>query len=409
MKFDPASNIQDLKQFGEFGGVNPSITDSSTFTFLRTDTMEELFDHELEGCFLYSRHWNPTNRYLAEALAAMEGTESAWITSSGMSAITSVIFQLCNSGDHIIASRTNYGGTFAFLKNYLPKFNIKVSFVDITDPESIISLIRKETRLIYCESIDNPLLEIANIPLLAKIADEKNIKLIVDNTFAPMVLSPAQLGAHIVVYSLTKFINGKNDCVAGAICASKNFISDLSDINQGTVMLLGPVLDSLRAANILKNLHTLHIRMKQHSKNALFVARKLEELGLTVYYPGLPSHPQYDLMNQIMNKEYGYGGMIAVDIEPPEKAKMFMENLQKNNVGYLAVSLGYFKTLFSHPGKSTSSEIPREFQHEIGLKEGLIRISVGLDSDIERTVKRINISLKDIDIKTNEIPDSDKT
>ncbi len=409
MKFDPASNIQDLKQFGEFGGVNPSITDSSTFTFLRTDTMEELFDHELEGCFLYSRHWNPTNRYLAEALAAMEGTESAWITSSGMSAITSVIFQLCNSGDHIIASRTNYGGTFAFLKNYLPKFNIKVSFVDITDPESIISLIRKETRLIYCESIDNPLLEIANIPLLAKIADEKNIKLIVDNTFAPMVLSPAQLGAHIVVYSLTKFINGKNDCVAGAICASKNFISDLSDINQGTVMLLGPVLDSLRAANILKNLHTLHIRMKQHSKNALFVARKLEELGLPVYYPGLPSHPQYDLMNQIMNKEYGYGGMIAVDIEPPEKAKMFMENLQKNNVGYLAVSLGYFKTLFSHPGKSTSSEIPREFQHEIGLKEGLIRISVGLDSDIERTVKRINISLKDIDIKTNEIPDSDKT
>lgn len=409
MKFDPASNIQDLKQFGEFGGVNPSITDSSTFTFLRTDTMEALFDHELEGCFLYSRHWNPTNRYLAEALAAMEGTESAWITSSGMSAITSVIFQLCNSGDHIVASRTNYGGTFAFLKNYLPKFNIKVSFVDITDPESIISQIRKETRLIYCESIDNPLLEIANIPLLAKIADEKNIKLVVDNTFAPMVLSPAQLGAHIVVYSLTKFINGKNDCVAGAICASKNFISDLSDINQGTVMLLGPVLDSLRAANILKNLHTLHIRMKQHSKNALFVARKLEGLGLTVYYPGLPSHPQYDLMNQIMNKEYGYGGMIAVDIEPPEKAKMFMENLQKNNVGYLAVSLGYFKTLFSHPGKSTSSEIPKEFQHEIGLKEGLIRISVGLDRDIERTVKRIKISLKDIDIETNEIPDSDKT
>ena len=295
------------------------------------------------------------------------------------------------------------GGTLLFFP-----INIKVSFVDITDPESIISQIRKETRLIYCESIDNPLLEIANIPLLAKIANEKNIKLVVDNTFAPMILSPAQLGAHIVVYSLTKLINGKNDCVAGAICADKNFISDLSDINQGTVMLLGPVLDSLRAANILKNLHTLHIRMIQHSKNAMFIAKKLDEYGLNIYYPGLPSHPQHDLMNQIMNKDYGYGGMIAIDIEPAEKAKLFMENLQKNNVGYLAVSLGYFKTLFSHPGKSTSSEIPEEFQSEIGLKEGLIRISVGLDNDIERTLEKIKMCLKVINIETDGIPDSDK-
>ena len=277
MKFDPASKIQELEQFGEYGGVNPSITDSSTFTFHKTDTMEELFDHELEGCFLYSRHWNPSNRYLAEALAAMEGTESAWVTASGMSAITSVIFQLCNAGDHLVASRTNYGGTYAFLKNYLPKFNIEVSFVDITQPHKVAESITPKTKLIYCESVDNPLLEIADIPSLAQIANDHNIKLVVDNTFAPMILSPAQLGAHIVVYSLTKFINGKNDCVAGAICSTHDFIHSLSDITSGTVMLLGPVLDSIRASSILKNLHTLHIRMKQHSKNALYLAEELSK------------------------------------------------------------------------------------------------------------------------------------
>ena len=399
MKFDPATRIQALKQFDEYGGVNPSINDSSTFTFKKADTMEELFDHELEGCFLYSRHWNPTNRFLAEALAAMEGTESAWITSSGMSAITSVIFQLCNSGDHIVASRTNYGGTYAFLKNYLPKFNIEVSFVDITNPDSIPSMIRKNTRLIYCESVDNPLLEIANIPLLAHIATEHGIKLIVDNTFAPMILAPALMGADVVVYSLTKFINGKNDCVAGAICASHDFINELSDINRGTVMLLGPVLDSMRASGILKNLHTLHIRMKQHSYNALYLAKKLEELGISVYYPGLASHPQHSLMKEIMNKEYGFGGMIAIDMNPPEKAKIFMETMQEEGVGHLAVSLGYFKTLFSHPGRSTSSEIPSEFQHEIGLKEGLIRMSIGLDNDIKQTFDKIRKCLKMINFE----------
>ena len=397
MKFDPASRIQELKQFGEYGGVNPSITDSSTFTFRKTETMEEVFDHELEGCFLYSRHWNPSNRYLAEALAAMEGTEMAWVTSSGMSAITSVIFQLCNAGDHLVASRTNYGGTYAFLKNYLPKFNIDVSFVDITQPQKVKESIRENTKLIYCESVDNPLLEIADIPALSNIANDHGIKLVVDNTFSPMILSPAQLGAHIVVYSLTKFINGKNDCVAGAICSTKEFINSLSAITSGTVMLLGPVLDSIRASSILKNLHTLHIRMKQHSKNAQFLAEELSRLGVIVYYPGLKTHPQYDLMVEMMNEEFGFGGMVAIDIEPPERARKFMEIMQEKGVGYLAVSLGYFKTLFSHPGKSTSSELPDEYQHEIGLKEGLIRLSVGLDNNIEKTLEKIKESLKLID------------
>lgn len=396
MKFDPATNIQDLLHFGEYGDVNPSITDSATYTFLQANTMVDTFHGEQEGCFLYSRHWNPSNRYLAEALATMEGTESAWVTASGMAAITSAILQLCSCGSHIVSSVTTYGGTFAFLANYLKKFHIEVTFVDPTDHQQIKEAIRSNTRLIYTETMTNPLLQICDIETLAQIANEHNIKLLVDNTFTPMIVAPARLGAHIVVYSMTKFINGKNDCVAGAICADEQFINELADVNTGTAMLLGPVLDPLRSSSIHKNLHTLHIRMKQHSHNAMFLANKFKEAGLRFNYPGMPDHPQHQLMKRIMNPEFGFGGMIAIDVSTAENASRLMEKMQEKGVGYLAVSLGYFKTLFSNSGKSTSSEVPQELQRQIGMSEGLIRFSVGLDNDIERTWQLIKESLEDV-------------
>ncbi len=389
MKFDPASEIQDLKQFGEFGGVNPSITDSSTYTFLEAKSMIDTFHGEAEGCFLYSRHWNPSNKYLADAMAAMEGTESAWITASGMAAITCALLQLCNSGDHIVTSVTTYGGTYAFLKNYLPKFNIEVSFVNISDLESVKAATRPNTKVIYTESVTNPLLQVSDIPKLKEIAAECGAKLMVDNTFSPMIIAPAKLGADIVVYSMTKFINGKNDCVAGAICGTEEYINSLSDVNDGTAMLLGPVLDPLRSSSILKNLHTLHIRMKQHSKNAMIVAEKLQEIGINVKYPGMKNHPDHELMKSLMNDEFGFGGILAIDFDTPERANAIMRDLQEAGVGYLAVSLGYFKTLFSNSGSSTSSEIPSDVQAEMGLTPGLVRFSVGLDNDIEKTFLRI--------------------
>ena len=393
-KNDPASRIQDLRQFGEFGGVNPSITDSSTYTFLEGDTMEDTFLGETQGCFLYSRHWNPSNKYLSDALAALEQTESGWVTASGMAAITCSILELCKSGDHIITSVTTYGGTFAFLKNYLPKFNIEASFVNISDLEGVEKAIRPNTRVIYTESLTNPLLQVSNIPALSKICSKHNIKLIVDNTFSPMIIAPAKLGADIVVYSMTKFINGKNDCVAGAICGKDDFVNKLSDVNTGTAMLLGPVLDPLRSSSILKNLHSLHIRMKQHSKNALFLAERLDELGLRVIYPGLVKHPDHELMKSIMDPDFGFGGILAFDLGDHETSNRIMQMLQEQDVGYLAVSLGYFKTLFSCSGHSTSSEVPEDIQREIGLTDGLTRVSVGLDNDIERTFDRIQLCLK---------------
>jgi methionine-gamma-lyase len=385
MNFNPADEIQDLQYFGEFGGVNPSISDSSTYTFLSAKTMFDTFEGNAEGCYLYSRHSSPSNLYLGQALAAMEGTETATVAATGMGAIVPAIMQLCGAEDHIVSSRTIYGGTYAFLKNFCPRLNIATSFVDITRLDLVEAAINPETRILYCESVSNPLLEIADIEGLSRIAKKHGITLLVDNTFSPLTISPAKLGADVVLHSLTKFINGSSDTMGGVICGSQEFIDDLRNVNSGACMLMGASMDSLRAASILKNLRTLHIRMKQHSHNALFLAQKFEQDGLRTVYPGLASHPGHALFKKMMNHEYGFGGMLTIDVGSPEKANELMELMQRRNLGYLAVSLGFYKTLFSAPGSSTSSEIPEDEQAEMGLTDGLIRFSIGLDNDIERT------------------------
>ncbi|WP_271424652.1 aminotransferase class I/II-fold pyridoxal phosphate-dependent enzyme [Aequorivita sinensis] len=385
MAFKPADKIQDLQYFGEFGGVNPSISDSSTYTFLSAKTMFDTFEGNADGCYLYSRHTSPSNLYLGQALAAMEGTETANVAASGMGAITPALLQLCKAGDHIVSSRTIYGGTYAFLKNFAPRLNIKTSFVDITKLDQVEDAITENTKVLYCETVSNPLLEVADIEGLSKIAKKHNLQLLVDNTFSPLSLSPAKLGADAVLHSLTKFINGSSDTMGGVTCGTQEFIDSLRNVNDGANMLLGPAMDSLRAASILKNLRTLHIRIKQHSENALYLAEKFEADGLKTVYPGLKSHSGHEIYKKMMNKEYGFGGMLTVDAGSIDKANELMELMQERNLGYLAVSLGFYKTLFSAPGSSTSSEIPEDEQKEMGLSDGLIRFSIGLDNDIERT------------------------
>ncbi len=393
---NPAKIIQELQFFGEFGGVNPSISDSATYTFLKAKTMLETFEGNTEGCYLYSRHTSPSNHYLSLALAKMENTESANVAASGMGAITAAILQLVNAGEHIVSSRTIYGGTYAFLKNWLPKFNIETSFVDITDLSKVEAAIKPNTKIIYTETLSNPLLEVSDIEALSKIAKKYGIKLIVDNTFTPLIFTPANMGADVVVHSLTKFINGANDTVGGVVCSSNDFINQLKDVNDGSSMLLGPVMDSLRAAQILKNLRTLPVRMIQHSKNAKYLAEHLENDGVKVSYPGLKSHPQHELFSKMMHPEFGYGGMMTIDLKTVEMANEFMERLQDKNVGYLAVSLGFYRTLFNAPGKGTSSEIPEEERKAMGLSNGLVRMSVGLDFDIEDVYRKMKKTLEEI-------------
>ncbi|WP_294243247.1 aminotransferase class I/II-fold pyridoxal phosphate-dependent enzyme [uncultured Chryseobacterium sp.] len=387
--FNAANEIQDLQYFGEFGGVNPSISDSSTYTFLSAKTMFDTFEGNADGCYLYSRHSSPMNLYLSQALARMENTEAANVTASGMGAITSVLMQLCKSGDHIISSRTIYGGTYAFLKNFLPPFRIETSFVDISNFESVENAIRPETKIIYCESVSNPLLEVADLKRLSEICRKYGLKLVVDNTFSPLSISPVLSGADVVIHSLTKFINGSSDTVGGVYCGSQEFINDTKNVNTGACMLLGPTMDSLRASSILKNLRTLHIRMKQHSHNALYLAERFEEDGLKVSYPGLPSHKNHKLMKSMMHEEYGFGGLLTLDAGTTAKANELMEMMQRENLGYLAVSLGFYKTLFSCSGSSTSSEIPEDERTAMGISDGLIRFSIGLDHDIKRTYEKM--------------------
>ncbi len=396
MKEKPANKIQDLQYFGEFGGVNPSISDSSTYTFLSAKSMSDTFEGNTEGCYLYSRHTSPSNLYLGEALAAMENTESATVFGSGMGAITSTFLQLCKSGDHVISSRTVYGGTYAFLKNFASKLNISTSFVDITDLESIKNSINSNTKLIYCEAVSNPLLEIADISKISKIAKAAGIMLVVDNTFSPLSILPKNLGADIIIHSITKFINGTSDTIAGVVCGSQDFINQLRDVNDGASMLLGSTLDSLRAASVLKNLRTLHIRIKKHSENAMYLAKMFESDGIRTVYPGLKSHPSNKLYESFLNEDYGFGGLLTIDAGDLKKANILMELMQQKNVGYLAVSLGFYKTLFSTPGSSTSSEIPDEEQKQMGLNEGLIRFSIGLDNDIKRSYMIIRECMKEV-------------
>ncbi len=403
MKFKPANKIQDLQYFGEFGGVNPSISDSSTYTFLSAKTMFDTFEGNADGCYLYSRHTSPSNLYLGEALAAMEGTETANVAATGMGAITPALLQLCGAGDHIVSSRTIYGGTYAFLKNFTPRMQIETSFVDITKLETVEAAINENTKVIFCEAVSNPLLEVADIKGLAEIAKRHNLKLLVDNTFSPLSISPAELGADVVLHSLTKFINGSSDTMGGVICGTQDFIDSLRSVNDGASMLLGSSMDSMRSASILKNMRTLHIRIKQHSKNAQYLAEQFEDLGLKTVYPGLVSHPSHEIFKSMMNEEYGFGGLLTLDVGSLDKANALMELMQNENLGYLAVSLGFYKTLFSAPGSSTSSEIPEDEQKEMGLTDGLIRFSIGLDNDIERTFQVMKECMVKVNILKPEL------
>ena len=362
-------------------------------------TLPEIFQGqrgpEKGGCFLYSRHFNPTVDVLSRYLAAMEGTESAICTASGMSAISSTILQLCHSGDHVIASDTIYGGSHALFGDLLPQMNIRTTFVDITDTTAVAAAFTEKTRVVYTEAMGNPTLRIADIPALADLAHQNNASLVVDNTFSPLIISPAMLGADVVVYSMTKFINGASDVIAGAVCARRDFILQLMDLHTGRVLLLGPTMDPRVAFDIIQRLPHLAIRMREHGRRAMALAKLLEKMGTAVTYPGLPSFPQHALAGQLLNEGYGFGGMLALDCGDGEKANQLMGILQNEEAfGYIAVSLGYFDTLMSCSSSSTSSEIPEEEQARMGLSPGLLRISMGLTGSLEERLEQMKRALK---------------
>ena len=408
MAFDPVQSLSAARhEFGEHGGVNMSIEASTTFTVLDPDVMPEIFQGELGpeaqhkgsgGCYLYGRHFNPTVYVLGRYVSAIEGTESGYACASGMAAISSSIMQCCEPGDEVVASNTIYGGTFAFLKDYLPvKAGVKTTFVDITDHDAVRNAISDRTKVIFTETMSNPTLTVCDIPAVAEIAHAHNAKLIVDNTFTPMIVSPAIHGADVVVHSITKFISGSSDIIAGCICGSTEFLLDLMDLHTGSLMLLGPTMDPRVAFELSTRLPHLGLRVREHSRRALTFAQRLEERGVSVIYPGLESHPHHKTLVKIMNKGFGFGGLLGIDTGSREKAFELLEYLQNvERFGFLAVSLGFFDTLMSASAASTSSELSDEELEAAGISPGLVRLSIGYTNDLEVRWEQLERGLRKI-------------
>ncbi len=398
--FNPEQAILNARrELGAHGGVTPSLSRSSTYAVTDPRAMSEIFNGlrgpEKDGSFLYSRHANPTVALLARYLAAMEGTEAAECTASGMAAIACTLLQVCRQGDHVVASDTTYGGTHALLAELLPQMGITATFVNPTDTNAFKAALTTATKAIYVETFGNPTLKLADLPALSELAHKNGLRLIVDNTFTPMVVSPAQLGADIVVYSMTKFIGGASDLLAGAICADHTFIEQLKDLHTGRTMLLGPTMDARVAFDLIQRLPHLALRMREHGRRAMAVARCLERLGARVRYPGLPSYPQHERALELLNDGYGFGGIVTVDCGTQARAEALLDALQnQEHFGLIAVSLGYAETLMSCSSSSTSSEIPPEQQAEMALSPGLVRLSVGYTGDLEARLGQLERAVR---------------
>ncbi len=399
--FDPIESLAKSKhEFGEHGGVNMSIEASTTFTVMDASTMPEVFQGhfgpEKGGCYLYGRHFNPTVYALGKQMAALEGSEAAYCTASGMSAISSTVMQLCDQGDSIVASNTIYGGTFALFNEYLPKkMGLKTSFVDMSDLDAVEQALESGARLLYVESMSNPTLRVANIPRLAELAHARGALLVVDNTFCPLMLSPLKLGADLVVHSITKFINGASDVIAGAICGSAEFIGELMGLTEGSLMLLGPTMDPNVAHSISLRIPHLGLRMQEHSRRAQVFAERLKARGIRVIYPGLPTHPDHALLEAQVNPGFGLGGIFGIDMGSPQAASELMEKLQnKDRFGMMAVSLGFFETLLSCSASSTSSELTEEEQAAAGIYPGLVRVSIGYTGSLEQRWEQLEDALE---------------
>ncbi|PNH12499.1 Methionine gamma-lyase [Tetrabaena socialis] len=403
MDLDPQDRLTaGRREFGEFGGVNASVEISTTFTVLDADTLSAIFTGDVGpekgGCYVYGRAFNPTVRHLGRLLASMEGCEAAYPCSSGMAAISSALLAICNSGDHIVASNTCYGGTHALLKSFLPKKSaITCTFVDITDLAAVRVALDQHpgrTKVLYTESVSNPTLRVADLQALADLAHGAGAQLLVDNTFTPLIITPRRFGADVVIHSLTKFVSGASDIIAGVVCGTAAFVNSLMVRRRciSVLLLAGarPTMDPRVASELALRLPHLALRVQEHGRRAAAFAARLEALGAPVTYPGLPSHPQAALLAAQSNPGYGCGGLLGLDLGTPARANAFMERLQnRHGFGFMAVSLGYFDTLMSLSAASTSSELSDGDMAASGIGRGYVRISVGITGSLEERWRQL--------------------
>lgn len=374
-----------------YGTLAVPIFQTSTFVFDSAEQGGKRFALEEPG-YIYSRLGNPTTTVLEDKIAQLESGEAAVATSSGMGAISSVMWTILKAGDHIISDKTLYGCTFAFFSHGLSRFGIEVSSVDTADGEAVKKAMKPNTRAVYLETPANPNLKIVDIKAIAEIAHTNpNTLVVVDNTFStPYCQRPLELGADIVVHSATKYLNGHGDVIAGMVISRKDLVDQIRLV--GIKDMTGSVLGPMEAYLIIRGMKTLEVRMRKHCENALKVAEFLEahDRVAEVYFPGLKSHPGHEIAAKQMD---AFGGIMSFELKGGfEAGKILLNNLKLCS---LAVSLGDTETLIQHPASMTHSPYTKEERMEAGITDGLVRLSVGLEN-IEDIIADLEYGLSKI-------------
>jgi methionine-gamma-lyase len=356
------------------GAVDTPIYQSTTFAFEDAEQGAALFSHQREG-YVYTRYGNPTLKALEEKIAALEGAEAAQVTATGMAAVSTSVLGLLKAGDHLVSARSIYSAAFDLFHRKLPSWGIETTFVESTAPDDFARAIRANTKLVYIETPSNPVLNVLDIEAIASVARSREVPVAIDNTFAtPFNTRPLRMGVDLVIHSATKYLCGHGDAMGGVI-AGKHAI--IQKIAVETHRDLGGVMSPFNAWLILRGLRTLPLRMERHNDNAMRIAQflrnhpKVEE----VFYPGLPSHPGHDIARKQMG---GFGGMLSFVVRGGIEAGRHVLNSVKLCI--LAVSLGDTRTLITHPASTTHVVVPREKRLEIGIYDGLIRLSVGIEN-----------------------------
>ena len=374
-----------------YGTLAMPIYQTSTFIFDSAEQGGRRFALEEAG-YIYTRLGNPTTTVLENKIAALEEGEAGIAMSSGMGAISSTLWTVLKAGDHVVTDKTLYGCTFALMNHGLTRFGVEVTFVDTSNLDEVKNAMKKNTRVVYLETPANPNLKIVDLEALSKIAHTNpNTLVIVDNTFAtPYMQKPLKLGADIVLHSVTKYINGHGDVIAGLVVTNKELADQIRFV--GLKDMTGAVLGPQEAYYIIRGLKTFEIRMERHCKNARTIADFLNKHPKVekVYYPGLESHPGYEIAKKQMKD---FGAMISFELKGGfEAGKTLLNNLKLCS---LAVSLGDTETLIQHPASMTHSPYTKEEREAAGITDGLVRLSVGLENvediiaDLEQGLEKI--------------------
>lgn len=369
------------------------IYQTSTFVFKDVDQGARRFAGEEEG-YIYTRLGNPTLTELEAKVAALEGGEAAIGAASGMAAISTALVTLLKKGDHIVAGDALYGCTHSFISEILPQYGIEVTMVDTSNLENIENAMKPNTKVIYVETPANPTMKLVDLEGASDIAHKHGAIIIVDNTFmSPYLQRPIEHGVDVVVHSATKYIGGHGDVLAGLIIGPKELIDTM---RIPYLKDFGGILSPFDAWLLLRGLKTLGVRMDRHCANAQKVAEYLEKHPLIdkVYYPGLPSHPQYELAKKQMD---GFGGMMSFELKGGlEAGKVLMNSVKMIT---LAVSLGCVDSLIQHPASMTHSPVPREERLKAGITDGQVRLSVGIE-DVEDIIADLDQALKEVEKQT---------